>query len=43
MGHNLGESFYTTITLEPGNYAAISSINGAEFPYSGLYKNFTVK
>ena len=43
MGHNLGESYYTTLTLEPGNYAAISSINGADFPYSGLYKNFTVK
>jgi hypothetical protein len=43
MGYNLGKSYYTTINFEPGNYAAISSINGEEFPYSGLYKNFTVK
>jgi hypothetical protein len=43
MGYNLGKSYYTTINFEPGNYAAISSINGEEFPYSGLYKNFSVK
>jgi hypothetical protein len=43
MGHNLGESYYTTINFEPGNYAAVSSINGVGFPYEGLYKNFAVK
>ncbi len=43
MGYSVGDSYYTTVNFEPGNYAAISSINGEDFPYSGLYKNFTVK
>ncbi len=43
MGYNLGESYYTTINFEPGNYAVISSIGSDEFPYAGLYKSFTVK
>jgi hypothetical protein len=43
MGYSVGDSYYTTINFEPGNYAAISSINGEDFPYAGLYKNFTVK
>jgi hypothetical protein len=43
MGYNLGESYYTTINFARGNYAIISSIGAGEFPYTGLYKNFTVK
>jgi hypothetical protein len=43
MGYNLGDSYYTTIEFEPGDYAAITSINGGDFPYAGLSKSFTVK
>ena len=42
MSHNLGDRFYTTVDLTPGNYTVISSIDSSEFPYSGLSKNFTV-
>ena len=43
MGYNLSDSFYTTIDFAPGDYAAITSINADDFPYSGLAKSFTVK
>lgn len=43
MGYNLSDSFYTTVNLEPGNYAFVSNINGSDFPYAGLFKNVTVK
>jgi len=43
MGHDLGQSYYTTIDFTPGNYAVISSIKATDFPYSGMAKTFTVK
>ena len=42
MGYNLGDRYYTTVELTPGNYTVISSIDGSEFPYSGFNKSFTV-
>ena len=43
MGYNLGSSFYTTLNLEPGNYAVIASVGAQGFPYTGLTKSFEVK
>lgn len=43
MGHTLGESFYTTVDLPPGDYAVITSIGNTGFPYAGLNRPFTVK
>lgn len=43
MGHDVSQSYYTTIDFTPGNYAVMTSINANEFPYSGLSKTFTVK
>lgn len=43
MGYDLSDTFYTTIDLKPGHYAVISPINSEGFPYSGLYKEFTVQ
>ncbi len=43
MAHNLGDSYYTTVDLTPGDYTVISSISdGNDFPYAGLNKSFTV-
>ncbi|NNJ09132.1 hypothetical protein EKD04_002185 [Chloroflexales bacterium ZM16-3] len=43
MGYTLGDSFYTTLDLAPGNYAVIASVGAQGLPYSGLTKSFTVK
>jgi len=43
MANNLGQTFYTGVDLQPGNYAIITNINATGFPYSGLSKSFTVK
>ena len=43
MMYNSGDSFCTTIDFQPGDYAAITSIHGEDFPYAGLSKSFTVK
>ena len=42
MAYNLGDSYYTTVDLTPGDYTVISSIGGTEFPYAGVNKSFTV-
>jgi len=42
MAYNLGDSYYTTVDLTPGDYTVISNIDGTEFPYAGLNKSFTV-
>jgi len=42
MGYNLGDSYYTTVNLTPGNYTAISSVGAPEFPYTGFSKDFIV-
>jgi hypothetical protein len=43
MGYTLSDAFYTTIDFVPGDYVAITNINGDDFPYAGLSKSFTVK
>ncbi len=43
MTNTVSDTYWTTLDLEPGNYVAVSSIGGNEFPYSGLAKYFTVK
>ena len=42
MGYNLGDRYFTTVDLVPGNYTVVSSIDATEFPYSGFSKDFIV-